>query len=311
LVDKPRRRREQKAKWRIPVTIVVVTLLVVAGAYYLWPRQSVLPPQNSVKEYANEVIACYTDLVTVHYSLNPDFSSLKPYFRLYNDSAHSFKVLVMPAYPSNVSNTVALIFQPINASKTDFLFDYGDTFEQLYEGNEISAYRFVIPGGTFDYGGNPAQFNLAFSAFPIDITGNTTANANSEALSLFNSDASKLPSYAMTVTQAGVCPISIGNGLGQLGDFLNWLNNNTVSRTIVTVFGSLLAFVIVVVIAVVAVWQRRFIEEMLETIHLRKEPPDKESNNAEDEEEKQGYDEEGTHPAICHPRCFPSFLISS
>ena len=190
---------------------MVFVALFVLGSYVALLGQGELPSQSSVRTYADEVITCYTDLVTVHYSLNPDFSSLKPYFRLYNDSTHSFEVLVMQAYPSNISNTVALIFEPINASKTSVLFDYSDTFEQLYLNNQLYAYRFVIEGGTLDFNGNPALFNLAFNVPPTDITSNAISNANSEAAHLFENDASKLPSNigeVATTAQTGVCPSS-------------------------------------------------------------------------------------------------------
>lgn len=248
------------------LAIAVTLLLAVSLAYYLRPPGE-LPSQSNVRGYANEVIACYTDLVTVHYSLNPDFSSLKPYFRLYNDSAHSFEIVVMPAYPSNISNSVALIFEPINASKTNVLFDYGDTFYQLYFNNQIRAYRFVIPGGTLNLNGNPTQFNLAFNVPPTDITGNTISNANSEALSLFNSDAEKLPSYATTATQTGPCPSSIGNALS-ITSFLNWLNHNIVTETLGTILTYILVLVLVIG-AVAAVFHKRVAAKLRELADIK------------------------------------------
>lgn len=251
---------------------------MVSLVYYLWSPGE-LPPQSSVREYVNDLIACYTDLVTVHYSLNPDFGSLRPYFRLYNDSTHSYNALVMPAYPSNISNTVALIFEPINASKTTMLFDYGDTFQQLYTNSQLYAYRFIIPGGTLDFNGNPAQFNLAFNLPPENITNNTFENASREALSLFNQDASKLPSYRITATQA-TCTSPPRTPGDTFNSFLNWFNHNILTETL----GTILTYALVaalVVAAITAVFHKRVVTKLKELADIKEATPTAKTKNAE------------------------------
>jgi hypothetical protein len=154
-----------------------------------------LPNQAQTKQYINDLIFDYNNLVIFHYSLNPNFNSFKSNFALYNDSTNSFQIIVVQTVP-NATNSITLIFKPISVSQPEVFFDYNDTFEGLYSGNAFGGLNntnFIFENIAVQYGNSLNEFPLAIGVPSTNITTNIASNAQIEANNVFQNDVRFLP----------------------------------------------------------------------------------------------------------------------
>lgn len=283
-----------------------------------------LPDYNKTVEYVQNLIGSYNALLqNSTYITRPDFfDSVYENLTLYHDAQHSFQVVVLQSVPN--SDYVALIFAPIQANQPNVTMDYDDTFNDLFPHTFTTVGEYALLEKTaIGYGNLVIQVPLILLVLATDISSNFATSAKNAAQFIYQQDIKQIPShyvYKRTNTETiGVGAEASANKLTPTNpnfvtiylpttstttlttgfstmivpntqDSFAWFNDNPYIKTIVTVFGSISTFVIVIIVLLRKQGKAK-LKELLSMESDRDKPQDVKSQHEDSE-----HDKERVHP---------------
>jgi len=233
------------------------------------------------------------------YITRPDFfDSVYQNLTLYHDAQHSFQVVVLQSAPN--SDYVALIFAPIRANQPNVTMDHDDSFNELFPHAFTTVGEYALLEKTaIGYGNSVVQVPLILLVLATDISGNYTTNAKNAAQFIYQQDIKQIPNHMVYKRTASVT-IGFGDQVSankltptnpnfvtiylpttstttalttvvsmvSTQDLFSWFNDNPIIRTIVTLFGSIESFVLLIIVVLVVVFQKRVREEAKKLLHM-------------------------------------------
>lgn len=238
--------------------LTILLLFLVSISY---PSQRVsgsytLPAASYVQGYVDNLISSYNAFVP---SSEGNFDSIKGYFTLYHAIGDTFRVIVMRS--DNTSSFLVLNFEAIGGNDPTVILDTNDTFLGSYKLVDLAGEYVRIVDITFLYANTAIPIRLAMSVNSSDFAGDYMTNSLHAAQLLYNSDARSIP----------LNPNPISNQPQQnIGDL--------VLKLIVTVFGSVGTFVLVVLIAFNSKRRKRAVNDLRDLLHIKKKSPAQKKN---------------------------------
>lgn len=239
---------------KVAFALVLLFVLVASNIERSAFGANMLPPESDVKGYVDNMIQSYNALIGAG-AESPSFSDVEEYYSLYHAVGNTFKVIVMADAP-NKTNITVMYFLAWGGNDPVVVMDSNHVASQ--GGIDFSAYD-SVERISFEYNNTIFYPNLIWSVPTSDITGDYATNSKNAAQKVYSLDAKNVPAAATFTAQTQGPPVPSGS-----------FATNPIVQDIVAIFGSLIGFVIVIILILVAVFRKRVIREIKATFHLER-----------------------------------------
>lgn len=153
--------------------------------------------------------------------------------------------------------------------------DYNDTFENFYSHHDIwmSEYA-VLKNVPLTIENATVQLDFVLTIYASDISSDYVTTSNDAAQYLYQQDEKQVPTVRQTVIQTIISSETV-IVQSSTQDAFSWFNDNPLVRTIVTFFGGIADFVLLIVGIVILVKRKRVMREVRELLGMNSPQRDK------------------------------------